>query len=494
MSDLPEIVQATLDKLKNLFPFPLQVKKIYNYYYVYFEFGVTSMVKTLGKRYITIDIGKIDEKTGEFIKTDKTIDDFMEFFKKALIAKGYKITEPDIEELKKGAPTENDMKVVKALSMNARLDAGEIAKLMNMNVHSVAKSINKIKRLYNPKYTVYLDLRNSNFAEFISLIKFESKIPSDEEINDALINDPHVQCVFRLNGNYDLLTYHIEDKLDFKEGGRGDYIYDILAKAEPLNLYNFNIASSSIVFSHGFFPLRDLFFEKMMSKRIWHRKKYGMARQEHELTEHMYNVLRTLNENSKLEFKKIAEKFGVSNDTAKYNYQLLLLEQFIKRPTIVLNKIPGLKYISMIDLEITNPGEFDQSLKDFFMIVNQDDDKLIINKILHVVYLSNLFRYLIFIPVFHDYDVESIVDEIRDKVKGIGSITTSTITEQIIGYIPLRKYDMNNSSFSIELEKFGIKSNEIKYMGGYDYIDIVREHMIGTPRKEIEELLKRFIK
>ena len=76
--------------------------------------------------------------------------------------------------------TEVDLKLLTALSMNARLSASRLAEISGVNEQTAYSRVKVLENKLGVKYLLELDVSKLGYTPYIILIKFEGKMPTTE--------------------------------------------------------------------------------------------------------------------------------------------------------------------------------------------------------------------------------------------------------------------------------------------------------------------------
>jgi len=118
----------------------------------------------------------------------------------------YKPEQHDVLEEKRTISKE-DLILLRALSMNARMPLKKIAQLAGMGVTTAFHRIKRLVEEFGIRYIAELDLEAMGYSEYICFIKFMGNKPSRDEIVGIFSEEPSIQLAAMLNGEYDFMAY-----------------------------------------------------------------------------------------------------------------------------------------------------------------------------------------------------------------------------------------------------------------------------------------------
>ena len=418
MKNLPQPVIDRLDVLKKDHKHRLQIKLIRGGYYVYEEYSRWDPEAKRVRTY-TLYVGKI-EPSGEFVKPHR----------KSTKTSGIKNVEGyirarSVENLdrRRAEEEEQNKKIIRMLSNNARTPLESIAKEVGITRQAVMHRIKHLEERFRIEYTLNIRSQNKfNISKYILRIKFKNNKPSQEEIRVTLENDPNVQFAAFTKGNSDLIMYlTFTDNLELET-----WIYNT-GKSEPFIRYKARWNISYLITEGILF--RDKFFTEVLSKKVWHRTKEQPRKRPDQIFNREYAVLRALNINGKTHFKDIDKEYGLSKGLAKYTFDQLFSNGVIN-VTITMRKAP-IRYIALINIYQDNMASFERNRKELLLYLLKDNG-LFTNRFLTMGDTGSPRGIYLVTAIYENGELEEIEWEIKGMLKG-NIIKSAIITDVIIG-------------------------------------------------------------
>ncbi|MGC9099308.1 MAG: hypothetical protein ACP5HW_02040 [Candidatus Micrarchaeia archaeon] len=253
--------------------------------------------------------------------------------------------------------------------------------------------------------------------EYISFVKFNGAVPSEEEILNVIKNFAEPQYVAKLHGGDDLVIYEV---------GKSFYNVNkfIINFSKSLKKYNMIINTSRIVTESGFFPLRNELLDTLM------------------LPDTSKALLEGLNIDARGEIKEIAKRFNKKPELLLYAMDRLkhggLLERLTYFEAQPKNNIGGI-----IKIVITNESKFIESKNKFLLeLVKQKEGEH--TRYTYICDIMNPSGILIFVNLASNEEIDSIISNLSKVLKGV-EIEYTTITKSIFGNLGIRNFDMRYS-------------------------------------------------
>ncbi|MDE1824632.1 MAG: AsnC family transcriptional regulator, partial [Candidatus Micrarchaeota archaeon] len=197
MKQFPPKVLEVFENLKKKYPPRLDLKLIKGRYYVYKERGM--WLKEKGKnKTISEYLGKITED-GLFVKKKLSANGDFENAKAIIAEHGGKIIweekkEQDImAEEQHLTATAIDLKILTALSMNARIPIPKLAKMVGLNEQTAYSRIKSLEEKLGIKYILEIDIEKLGYIQYLVLIKFEEASLTAEELKKVIGDNPRIQ-------------------------------------------------------------------------------------------------------------------------------------------------------------------------------------------------------------------------------------------------------------------------------------------------------------
>ncbi len=430
MADLPQPVLDRLEILKKDHKHRLQIKLIRGGYYVYEEYSRWDSEAKRVRTY-TLYVGKI-EPSGEFIKPHR----------KSTKTSGIKNIEGYIRarsaealDNRRAEEEEQNKKIIRMLSNNARTPLESIAKEVGITRQAVMHRIKQLEERFGIEYTLNIKSRNKfNISKYMLRIKFKDKKPDTEKVRAVLENDPNVQFAAFTKGSFDLVMYlTFTDTYELET-----WIYKI-GKSEPFIKYNARWNVSYIITEN--IPFRDKFFTEVLSKKVWHRTKEQPRKRPDQIFNREYAVLRALNINGKAHFKDIDKEYGLSKGLAKYTSDQLFSNGVIN-VTITMRKAP-IRYIALINIYQDNMASFERNRKELFLYFLKDNGSLT-NRFIASGDIGSPRGFSLIAAIYNNGELERIEGELRSMLKG-DTIKSAIITDVITGKLNINRRDYKDS-------------------------------------------------
>ncbi len=435
MQTIPEAVKRTFEDLKANYPFYIIMLVKNGHYYIYRQQGAyqkeTRTVKT-----IRTYLGKITTE-GEFLRRSVLAKDDIERAKAIIIAHGGRVIMPKFEPASMpsfaGINDTTDIKIIRALSTDARQGIAKISKTVGVAQSTVRNRIEKLESKYGIRYTLeYGFLDRFNLYRFLVIAKFNDETPNSEEVRALLEAEPQIQLALWTKGAYNLFLFVLASTPTEAE----NLVYKLRSQPE-LSRFSSEWYSSYFTHGYGYIPLRDEFFE-LIKDRVWHRTKETPRRQQGQLFKREYAVLRGLSSNGLVKFRDIDEKYGLPKGSASSAYHELIKSENIWRTTITM-KSPPLKDIAVFTLEQFNIEKFNNN-KNVYIKHMLDNSNNPLNKYLYVGDIGSPYGILLVAPIYKEGDLELLESALSHVAQG-SRIKVSIVSSTLVGMLGLRKID-----------------------------------------------------
>ena len=441
MDKVPKIIKSQFDKLREQSTSRIYLKSINHRFYVYKESGFWDKERKRTK--INSEyLGRILED-GTYVRRLASYKDELEKAKSLIALHGGKILweekKEDAVSLQQNteiSATEVDLKLLTALSMNARLSASRLAEISGVNEQTAYSRVKTLENKLGVKYLLELDVSKLGYTPYIILIKFEGKMPTTEGLRKALSNEPKIQFVAATKGDYDVVAYMLDESV----GKALDNFRNILFNTE-LGKYGarWNVMPFATVYS--FMPLRDEFIDKILKGREWKRTREHPTPKQEELMQRELLVLRELNNNSNESLSKIDVKYGLDAGTTRYAYQTLKNQEIIVRSTITMANLP-IKYTGIILVA----NIYEQKVKEnrhklLFDIMEYGD---VSNKYSLMGNIGMPDGAIMFMPVLNEGDIDKAAVRIERELQG-SVVRSLVVTDVLFGSFAYRRFDNDYS-------------------------------------------------
>ena len=455
------IIIKKFKELKSLYPFALSLKRISGRYYVYKESGIWE--KEL-KRHKTISeyLGRIDE-SGRYIKKRRSAKIDLETAKALIEENGGEViwhtNRPNLESYQAGESKpylkETDLKILTALSMNARIPASRLAEICGINKQKAYYHIKSLEKELGIKYILELNIERLGYLQYLILIKFEGNMPTQSELEDAISNEPRIQFAVITKGDYDLIMYLIdEDHVKAHEN------LVTLRSKTPFDKYKANWILTYFAQAYSFVPIRDQFITRILSDKVWFKSKGARKPGKNQLKIREYNIIKELNKNSSINFTELDKLYNMSKGTSRYAYQTLQENGIIVRPTISATKT-SINYIGVI---LISNIDYSRIKENRYKLLQ---DEIQYDKVLNkYALLGNIGAptngAISFLPITSEGNLDLFTQKVEKDLEG--SIVKSLIvTKIIIGALCYRRFDnMYSNAYKLLIKLNKIKQTELK--------------------------------
>ncbi|MCL5680226.1 MAG: Lrp/AsnC family transcriptional regulator [Candidatus Marsarchaeota archaeon] len=349
----------------------------------------------------------------------------------------------------------SDMMLLKALSMNARMPLKRMGSFAGMGATAAFHRIKKLGSEFGIRYLAELDLDAMGYSEYICFIKFAEKMPSVEEITGVFSEEPSVQLVAMLSGEYDVMAYILARSND----EIATIIYNLRRSILKAYKAEWNVVPFKAFY--GYIPLRDEFFDIIEEKSVWRRSKEEPRLPKEMIPYNEYVTLRELNTNGASEFSEIDRRYGLGKGASVYAYHILQEKyKYLKRITITMHK-PPVRYNALMVANFLEYEKFINTRDNLMYNIIEDGE--LVNKYLLEGDLQAPYAGLFIATVQGSASLDSIKRGLERNVKGI-EVKASVITDVVVGRFCYRVFDNMYSRQALALEHKGIKlGKKIEY-------------------------------
>jgi DNA-binding Lrp family transcriptional regulator len=269
------------------------------------------------------------------------------------------------------------------------------------------------------------ELPLTGFGEYMTLIKFSGKKPSEEEIRKA-VGDSYVpQFAAITKGDYDLMIYIIarsyEDAIQFT-----DTVNKSLGKYEMLAY------TDRVWRCFGFFPLNNKLIEQF------------------DIFDTYKNLLFGLNGSGRNTFTDIGKKFNQGPAQMLYAYDRLAKTEILKRVTYFESK-PKTQFNTVAMIRIKNGKNFEMGLCNWTLkLLKEYVDKE--NECAFMCNVANPKGMMIISSFQTKTKAEKFFSGMRASIKGV-DISMMQISNTLLGSLGLRDFDMRYTAQYKDLER-----------------------------------------
>ncbi len=455
------IIIKKFKELKSLYPFNISLKKISGRYYVYKEMGIWAKEQ---KKHKTISeyLGRITDD-GRYLKKAHSAKEDLEAAKALIEENGGEViwhskqTNPKVyhAEENKLNLKETDLKILTALSMNARIPASRLAEICGINKQKVYYHIKSLEKELGMKYILELNIERLGYLQYLVLIKFEGNIPTQNELEEAISNEPRIQFAVITKGDYDLIMYLIdEDHVKAHEN------LVTLRSKTPFDKYKAQWILTYFAQAYSFVPIRDQFITHILSDKVWFKSKDAKKPEKNQLKIREYNIIKELNKNSSINFTELDKIYNMGKGTSRYAYQTLQESGVIVRTTISATKT-GANYIGVI---LISNIDYSKIKENRYKLLQ---DEIQYDKVLNKYsLLGNIGAptngAISFLPITSEGNLDLFTKKVEKDLEG--SIVKSLIVTKIItGTLCYRRFDnMYSNAYKLLIKLNKIKPTELK--------------------------------
>lgn len=438
MIGLPKKVEEAFQGLKGRYTH-IYLKSINQNYYVYkqtFEWQPdTKKSKTISEY-----IGRIT-LDGNFIKRLTSYKDELAKAQALIASRGGEITwnkNKESEEHAQSYPKhdirvkDTDLKVLMALSMNARMSIHKLAEFADLNEQTAYSRVKTLENKFGIQYISEINAEAMGFTTYLIFIKFENTPPSADNLAKAFQAEPKVQLAAIVKGDYDAIAYLLDENSEKAE----DTLWKIMSETQ-LSSYNAKWYMVPLGQVYSFIPLREEFIDKVIGQQQWHRTKSAMTQTKKSVMKREFILLKEMNKDSSVDFSEIDNDYGLGRGASRYTYQRLLEEGTIIRPTITMNTIP-LRYIGILLVETLNPKKVSETRAN--LLSGELEYGPLINKYSFIGNASMPEGSILVLPVVKEGEMEEATKALMSNVKGI-SVRTLIISKILVGSFCYRRFD-----------------------------------------------------
>jgi DNA-binding Lrp family transcriptional regulator len=435
MIKAPEKVNDAFQALKGQYDH-IYLKKSNENFYVY-KHTYEWQPDTRKSRTIAEYIGKITQD-GTFVRRMVSYKNEFEKAKALIAARGGKIIWRKGKEQEGPSLARRDIKVndvdlklLMALSMNARMPASKLASLAGITEPTVTHRVKILEEKLGIKYLLEIDVEKLGFTRYVVLIKFEAEMPTMEELKDAIAGEPLIQFAATIKGDYDVIMYMInEDPLTASNN-----LFKLRTKP---SIKGYRARWNLIYFAevYSFMPLREEFIENVLKDRVWHRTKDAPRPDKSQLRQREYTLLKELNSHSTANFAEVDKKYNLNRGTSRYTYQTLMGRGIIIRPTLSFERLP-MNYLGIIMMTNIDEGKIQDHRHE--LLLDEIEYGKISNKYSLIGNIGAPNGGIIFLPITAG-SIEKAAETIDKELRG-SIVRSLVVTDIITGALCHRRFD-----------------------------------------------------
>ncbi len=383
-------------------------------------------------------IGRIEEDKLHIYGTEQGREKLLGVLSSKGLVYGYEEMEREKEALKL---KDDEEKILTCLSMNARMPVSQIAKIAGIDMNTAYSKTKALEKKLGIRYISEIDVGKLGYEPYIVLIKFDDRMPSVDELREFVTAEPKIQFAAMTKGAYDLIIYLLEENTS-KAGYKVWHMRD----TAPINRYKATWYISPSAWDHGYMPLRDEFFEKVISGNEWKRSRERPEPGKEELLHRELAVLKELNSNGNIDFSRIDTLYNLGRGAAQYTYHKLKDDGIIIRTTITMESLP-IKYIGLIILELESVEEY--STTRAALLTEVIAHKEYLDKYSLVMDIGTPNGVMVFTPIMRDEEMGRTIDYFRDNIKGV-KIDDLIATQVLVGSLCYRRFD---KTYSVQYDR-----------------------------------------
>ncbi len=328
------------------------------------------------------------------------------------------------------------------LSEDSRSTVTKLSKTVGYSRATTIKALDRLKKSLGIRFTLEVDESElKTFERHIIAVKL-SKKPAARVLKEIFEKDRYAQNVYLTEGDFDLLIYATAGKAV-------EYIVWETHLAETLVEYGASIRPSEYVTTHfGYMPLNDSFVDAISGAQ--------------KIDDKDREILRLLNNDSRLGYREISKQSGILEDTVRYRLFALRKSGIIKRFTIAVQNPPEgsvsmAYFVNYIFNKETSAKKFPAVKAHFF---SSDKDEPILNAFQLIAPISGSYRSF-GITVFQNK--EEAFEKTIAKQKSIFKdekveIKYAIIKKVLKGLLPFRNLDIRDNYKTIEWHTTTTKS------------------------------------
>ena len=212
-------------------------------------------------------------------------------------------------------------RLVRLISENSRASILELSKKLEVSRRTVRERLYKVEKELGINYTVEFDESVLKLTNPHLILATFAKKPDWNEVSRLLASSHIPQFASSIKGKYGLLIYA-------NATTSGEYVHWDKSMQMMLSKYGVSWHTSEVAHKQlGFFPIRNELIDRL------------------DMSPAHKNMLKLLNDNSRITFSEISKTSGMHFNTVAYNFNKLVNSGIIKRFTISIS--PPSKLIRM---------------------------------------------------------------------------------------------------------------------------------------------------
>jgi DNA-binding Lrp family transcriptional regulator len=329
--------------------------------------------------------------------------------------------------------------------MNGRMSMAKLAKRLGMSTTGARHFVKRLEEKYHIRYFAEVDMLKLGFMRYIALVKFESRIPSFDEVKEAFKSDPHVVLAAMTKGIYDMIVlFYIEN-----------------TESPTLFLYNWRSSQALPDYAAKWYvaplgkspevtlPIRPRVIEWVTTNLV--NEGEAKSRMASKLTRIERLTLKELVLDGNQNFKDLDKRYGLSQGRSNYAFYKLKEKGIIERITITISP-PNLRYNAVFITETNHYKKFIEVQHQYRLsVINQENP--VVNKNAYRGDMGMPDSILHIRPIFR----ESEFQKARSELDSIAGTKTDSliITDMGVGYLCYRNFDFAHAPIYSDLLKQG---------------------------------------
>ncbi len=228
--------------------------------------------------------------------------------------------------------------ILRELSKDSRTSMSRMARLIGCSYVTVGKVLDRLREKLDIRFVLELDpTRLGILQRQLLMIKFRKK-PPVEWLEQVFAREKNVNAAYLTEGQFDVVVFVAEsDPVRYA-------LWENLLK-QNLSDYGAIVSSSDLsYFSFGYMTVNDYFIDNIM---------VPLKKKEKEL-------LKLLNENSRISYSELARRLNLTEPTIRYKIFRLVKRGIIKRFTIAVQKPPSEYIIVFFERWISCTRRFEE--------------------------------------------------------------------------------------------------------------------------------------
>ncbi len=452
----PEPVKRRFRAMQDDLPYKVTLVEISNHFYVYKL--VSELNESTGRYRLRRGqcIGKITDD-GIYVPSKIRSELDIETAKAVILANGGKVVMPTEKQQTFDYAgiqlTEQEEKILTCLSMNARLTAPQIGRIVGMPAEHVTSRIKSLENQLGIKYVADIDLGPLGYSQFLILVKFQGERPNPKLLKEELEKEPHVLFAAFTSGSYDLMILIIS--MSGMDASIATFHLNRLTSLRRLTSKWF---TSTFLVTYGVIPLRRENFD-LLVKDIWHRSKDHNRPESDQLTKNDFLFLKAFNDNPVEAVINIETTVGLSKGSGRYILERLEKRGIINSVTMTAESL-SLKYNASILISIVNEELFSATRSSLLEYIVAKHPNHITNTFSLVGDISTPRGTMILLPIIQNGELEATIEKLNENVNGI-EIATMILSQIFIGKELHRRFD---NAYAKQVERLAVFFKRKEYL------------------------------